>query len=100
MLINTLDSKCAEANDAEQLVQGSITVPQDIEHDLGAIAKKIVQGHTITCTQEVAALKEIKDKWLPTKSSSKADTIIKALLRAICSRKIKLTEEDIGIKIE
>ena len=58
-----------------------------------------VKHYQINSAPDVAEMRAVLTKWLPTNTASKAETIIKALLRVLCSRKVPVSEKELGMKL-
>ena len=97
-LAKLFNDKCRLANECQPLAEG-VKVTTEIENELIQWAKAIVKHYQISSTPDVAELKAVLTKWLPTNTASKAETMVKALLRVVCSRKIPITEKELGMQL-
>ena len=96
-LAKLFEERCKQADDISKLTEG-VNVTDEIEADLVKWSKTIVKQFQIDTPKDQAELRAVLAKWLPTNTASKAETIVKVLLRILCSRKIPITEEELGVK--
>lgn len=93
-LATMFDEKC-ELADAKQSLSSGVSVTDAAEKQLSIWAKQIVSFYKLD-PSGLKDLQAVKRKWLPKNQATLPDTVVKTLLRALCSRGIPIHQEELG----
>ena len=94
-IAGSLSKKLEEADKKQKLSLG-VSVPPHEEDFVKKVAIRVAQQHYDGAPKEdVTALQTLLIQWLPNNQSKKPATILTAILRAILSRDVGLTEADL-----
>ena len=99
-LLSLFDTKLQLAEDRRPLREG-VSVTAESEKVLKHMASEIVGAHmtNVVGSNECLELKRVLTKYLPSNSSKSPITIITAILRALLSREVRVTEEELQCEI-